>query len=71
MYDEFNKGPGMRETIIKRENAEIYVCAPELYKELVNDIKERKRRRDESNSETILSDGDTRGSDCMALVLRG
>lgn len=42
----------------------------ETYERMINEIKERKERRDEQNRETIFEDCDTGQSDCMALVVR-
>jgi len=42
----------------------------ETYKRMIDEIKDRKERRDGQTRETIFEDGDTGQSDCMALVVR-
>jgi hypothetical protein len=46
-------------------------CGIKKYKEMVDEIKIRKERRNEQTRESIYEDGDTRVDDCMALVVFG
>ncbi len=58
------------ETVISYLGLDRYWVDTETYKGMINEIKDRKERRNGQTRETIFEDGDTGQSDCMALVVR-